>query len=256
MNCNLIFNFINYFIMYIINLIFIKNQIHNVINSSIENVNHLFNYSVFILSIPFYLFKSNQILINEKVLNRISLIHNFNLVLFSFWTFISLLILLYHKGIVFQSNYYFQSKEFDTIIYLFYISKYYELFDIVLVYLKGKRDLFFQKYHHIGAILFWYLCYAYKVDGIWIATFLNSFIHTIMYSYYIGHILKIKYITNFKKYITLLQLCQLIPQPLCLYLYNSEPHYNILIFFTIYCNGLVLLFISFYYNTYINKIKI
>lgn len=240
--------------MYIINLDFIENSIQNIIKNLVD-------YIILIAHIPIYLLnynqlKLNEILLNQSILNKISLIHNAILFLFSFWIFISLIIILYDKGIVFQSNYYFQSKKFDTIIYIFYISKYYELFDILLLYLKGKRNLFFQKYHHIGAIIGWHLCYIYKVDGIWLPTFLNSFIHTIMYFYYIGHLLNIKYITHLKKYITILQLCQLIPQPLCLYLYNSEPYYNILIFFTIYCNGLVLLFISFYYNTYINKIKI
>jgi hypothetical protein len=57
-----------------------------------------------------------------------------------------------------------------------------------------------------------------------------------------------------KKYITSLQLCQLIPQPICLYLYNTDDNYNILLFFTFYSVGLVMLFGRFYYDNYM-KIK-
>jgi hypothetical protein len=88
-----------------------------------------------------------------------------------------------------------------------------------------------------------------------IATILNAFVHTIMYSYYLGCLLKIKQVRFVKRYITLLQLCQLIPQPLCLYLYSDDPHYNILLFFVFYSVGLVILFVKFYYNNYIYKRK-
>ena len=56
----------------------------------------------------------------------VSVIHNARLVAFSAWTFVSLSHVLYNDGIVLQSNYYFQNPEFDAIMYLFYISKYYE----------------------------------------------------------------------------------------------------------------------------------
>jgi hypothetical protein len=102
--------------------------------------------------------------------------------------------------------------------------------------------------------LSWHLCYFYKVEGIWLATILNSFVHTIMYLYYLGCLLKLNQVRFIKKYITSLQLCQLIPQPICLYLYNTDDNYNILLFFTFYSVGLVMLFGRFYYDNYM-KIK-
>lgn len=207
-----------------------------------------------LVAIAAYVSYPKQFRIHPTLLYLVSLTHNGLLVAFSAWTFGSLSQILYHDGIVFQSNYYFQNPHFDTIIYLFYISKYYEFFDTFLLYLNGKSPIFLQKYHHIGAVVCWHLTYVYKVEGIWLATILNSFVHTIMYSYYLGCLLKINQVRFIKKYITSLQLCQLIPQPICLYLYNNDEHYNILLFFTFYSVGLVMLFGLFYYDNYI-KLK-
>jgi hypothetical protein len=99
------------------------------------------------------------------------------------------------------------------------------------------------------------MCYVYKVDGIWIATLLNSFVHLFMYFYYLGCLLKIKTLRYIKRYITTLQLCQLIPQPMSLVLYKCETEFNfyIMVFFTMYSIGLVCLFGAFYVNNYIIK---
>jgi hypothetical protein len=77
--------------------------------------------------------------------------------MFSAWTFVSLCNILYEYGIVCQSDYYFQIEKFDRIIYLFYLSKYYEFFDTFLLYLNGKDPIFLQKYHHIGAVICWHI---------------------------------------------------------------------------------------------------
>ena len=206
-----------------------------------------------ILAIAGYIAYPTQFRINPTLLYNLSVIHNGFLVVFSSWTFLSLSQILYNDGIVFQSNYYFQKQHFDSIIYWFYISKYYEFFDTFLLYLNGKTPIFLQKYHHIGAVICWHLCFVYKVEGIWLATILNSFVHTIMYSYYLGCLLKFNKVRFIKKYITSLQLCQLIPQPISLYLYNNDENYNILLFFTFYTVGLVMLFGKFYYLNYIKK---
>ena len=197
------------------------------------------------LAIACYLMYPKQLRINPSRLYALTLIHNSLLVSFSAWTFCSLAQILYKERRI--SNY-FQNKQFDTFIYWFYISKYYEFVDTFILYLNNKSPIFLQKYHHIGALICWHLCYVHKVEGIWIATLLNSFVHTIMYSYYLGCLLKIKHVRFIKKYITSLQLCQLIPQPICLYLYNDN--YNILLFFTAYSIGLVILFGQFYYHNY------
>ena len=214
---------------------------------------HLSCHITPLVAIAGYLAYPKQLRINSTFLYFLSVIHNGLLVAFSAWTFVSLSQILYNDGIVFQSNYYFQNPCFDTVIYLFYVSKYYEFIDTFLLYLNGKSPIFLQKYHHIGAVICWHFCYVYKVEGIWIATTLNSFVHMIMYSYYLGCLLKINQFRFIKKYITALQLCQLIPQPICLYLYNTDENYNILLFFTFYSIGLIILFGMFYYDAYIKR---
>jgi hypothetical protein len=192
------------------------------------------------------------------ILYYISIIHNLLLIFFSGWTFLSLIFVLKENGIVFKSNYYFKDSNFDKIIYYFYLSKYYEFFDIILLYLQGKKPIFLQKYHHIGAAICWHLTYHYKVDVVWMATLFNSFVHTIMYSYYLGSLLKINNIWKIKKYITTLQLCQFIILYVNFYLYKPPVetlfNFSIISIFATYGIGIIILFSNFYYNNYIKKI--
>lgn len=224
-------------------------------------MNQLFWHLPPILSIIGYINYPKDFRINETLLNTVSIIHNSALILFSGTTFILLSKILYQKGIVYQSNYYFQDPVFETLMYYFYLSKYYEFMDTFILYLKGKKPLFLQKFHHIGAVICWHLCYVYKVDSIWIPTFVNSFIHTIMYSYYLGCLLKINQVRFIKQYLTSLQLIQLtIPNYFSLYYYYPPAEtifkYNIIKIFTVYVFCLVILFSEFYYNNYIAKNKI
>lgn len=195
--------------------------------------------------------------INPTLLNVLSIIHNAFLVTFSAWTFISMSQILYNDGIVFKSNYYFQNPQFDRIIFWFYISKYYEFFDTFLLYLNGKTPIFLQKYHHIGAVLSWHLKYFYKVDGAWLTTLLNSLVHTIMYSYYLGCLLKINQVRFIKQYITTMQLCQFFIFYINFYYYKPPietwTNYAVVTFVGIYGVGIVYLFGKFYYVNYINK---
>lgn len=221
---------------------------------------HLSCHITPMLAIAGYLAYPKQLRINSTLLYFLSVIHNGLLIAFSAWTFVSLSQILYNDGIVFQSNYYFQNPQFDTVIYLFYISKYYEFFDTFLLYLNGKSPIFLQKYHHIGAILSWHLMYVYKVDVVWMVTFLNSFVHTIMYSYYLGCLLKLNQVRFIKKYITSIQLCQFFILYVNFYFYippiESWFNYYIIIFFASYGVGIIGLFGRFYYDSYIDKNKL
>ena len=208
-----------------------------------------------LLAIAGFLAYPKQLRINPALLYFLSVIHNGLLVAFSAWTFVSLSQILYNDGIVFQCNYYFQNPNFDTVIRLFYISKYYEFFDTFLLYLNGKSPIFLQKYHHIGAVICWHLTYMYKVDCVWIPSIANSFVHTIMYSYYLGCLLKINQVRFIKKYITTLQLCQLFSTMfLCNVLYTQvETNMNVYLMWivNVYNIGLLVCFIEFYNRNYI-----
>ena len=210
-----------------------------------------------VLSILGYSNYPKDLRINASLLYYLSVIHNALLVGFSAWTCSSLLFILYDKGIVFKSNYYFQYPIFDKVIFYFYLSKYYEFFDTFLLYLNGKTPLFLQKYHHIGAVISWHLMWIYKVDVVWMASLLNSFVHTIMYLYYLGCLLKINQVRFIKQYITSLQLVQffILYSNFYFYLPPVETWFNfyIIIFFATYGLGIIYLFGAFYYNNYIGK---
>jgi hypothetical protein len=210
-----------------------------------------------LIAIACYLAYPKHSRINPVLLYKLSVFHNMLLVMFSALTFASLANILYNDGIIFKSNYYFQNPQFDTIIYWFYLSKYYEFFDTFLLYLNGKTPIFLQKYHHIGAVISWHLMYQYKVDMVWMATLLNSGVHTIMYSYYLGCLLKINQVRLVKKYITSIQLGQFIILYSNFYLYRPPIetcfNYGIITFFAAYGLGIIALFSKFYYDSYVLK---
>ena len=219
---------------------------------------HLSYHITPLLAIAGYIAYPKEFRINLSLLYFLSIIHNGLLVAFNAWTFVTLSQILYNNGIVFQSNYYFQNPQFDKVIYLFYISKYYEFIDTFLLYLNGKSPIFLQKYHHIGAVICWHLCYVYKVDAIWISSFCNSFVHIIMYSYYLGCLLKINQVRFIKKYITSLQISQLLCGHYHILVKYRPPvetyfGYFIILIFDFYVWGLIFMFSVFYYRNYITK---
>ena len=200
----------------------------------------------------FYLnIKSFYFPISHGNLSCIALLHNAGLAAFSAYTFREMSTLLFNKGVIFQSGYYFSDPWFDRLILLFYLSKYYEYADTYLIYLQNKTPIFLQRYHHIGAVIVWHFCYVYKVDCIWMATWVNSLVHIVMYSYYAMSILKIGFIRKYKRYITGMQIAQLllanVISPIMYYPpVETRFNYWIILGFNAYVVGLVYLFIEFY----------
>ena len=76
------------------------------------------------------------------------------------------------------------SKLFVWTAKAFYYSKYVEYLDTAWLVLKGKNVSFLQAFHHFGAPWDVYLGIRLQNEGVWIFMFFNSFIHTIMYTYY------------------------------------------------------------------------
>lgn len=224
-----------------------------------------------IVGIFLYLCYPKSLRIPADLLHKISILHNFLLMVFSGWTFLSLARILHRDSLSFGTVYYFKNlhqplpllssftaQNFDFVIHLFYLSKYYEFFDTFLLYLQGKEPIFLQKFHHIGAVIVWHLCYVYKVDAIWLSSFVNSFVHTIMYGYYLGCLLKIKAVRRIKQWITTMQLVQLcIPSMLAIWKYyppaETPFNYGIIVFFVAYVAVLVYLFTHFYYMNYVSQ---
>ncbi|RKF56958.1 putative fatty acid elongase [Erysiphe neolycopersici] len=68
--------------------------------------------------------------------------------------------------------------------WIFYLSKFYEVLDTLIILAKGKLSGTLQTYHHTGAMLCMWAGIRFMSPPIWMFVFVNSAIHTLMYTYY------------------------------------------------------------------------
>jgi hypothetical protein len=66
--------------------------------------------------------------------------------------------------------------------WFFYLSKFYEVVDTMIILAKGKRSSTLQTYHHAGAMLCMWAGMRYMSPPIWMFALVNSGIHTLMVS--------------------------------------------------------------------------
>jgi hypothetical protein len=66
--------------------------------------------------------------------------------------------------------------------WFFYLSKFYEVLDTVIILAKGKRSSTLQTYHHAGAMMSMWSGMRYMSPPIWMFVFVNSGIHALMVS--------------------------------------------------------------------------
>lgn len=146
-------------------------------------------------------------------------------------------------------------------IYMFAMSKAFELVDTVFIVLRKRPLTFLHVYHHMSVLI--YSWHGYKDDtaaGRWFV-WMNYGVHSIMYTYYACRSIDIKFNKFLPMTITTLQLCQMVvgcyisivvyltklKQQNCHQTYENL-YFCFFIYFT-YC----LLFINFFYKTYIKK---
>jgi hypothetical protein len=94
-------------------------------------------------------------------------------------------------------------------VYLFYLSKYYEVVDSLILYLKGKRIGNLQSYHHAGALFSMWIAYRFQAQAVWVFVVFNSGVHTLMYAYYFSAALKLPFPRALKRNLTTLQILQI-----------------------------------------------
>lgn len=105
-----------------------------------------------------------------------------------------------------DSDKYLWTNSLGFLGYLFYLSKYYEIIDTIIILLKGRRSSFLQTYHHAGAMITMWIGMREHATPIWIFVLFNSFIHSVMYAYYAAT--SIGFTPPGKKYLTSLQITQ------------------------------------------------
>jgi hypothetical protein len=104
-----------------------------------------------------YLQYSNINLSNNRNFKQFVLLHNVLLTVYSGITFIEssrIVSRLCVKELFSDTAMFlYDNNHYQNLLYLFYLSKYWEFFDTWIHYLKGRRPSYFQVYHHTGAVL-------------------------------------------------------------------------------------------------------
>jgi hypothetical protein len=199
---------------------------------------------------------------HPTIVHAFSIIHNMGLHMFSVYIFANLFGILLQHGIVRQPQYYFNIPGTRRLLYMFYLSKYYEYMDTVLLLAKGKKPIFLQKFHHCGAVIVWHLGYVFSFDGLFFASLINSGVHSVMYLYYLVslfHEMR-SYISKYKFFITSAQVGQLafgfVALPYFYHGIESRTNQNVILIFDFYICVLLILFTKFMVDSYFPDKKI
>ncbi|KAK3670973.1 hypothetical protein LTR78_009089 [Recurvomyces mirabilis] len=94
--------------------------------------------------------------------------------------------------------------------WMFYISKFYEVLDTLIILAKGKRSATLQTYHHAGAMLCMWAGIRYMSPPIWMFVFINSAIHGMMYTYFALSALGYRVPQGLKRTLTSMQIAQFV----------------------------------------------
>ncbi|EFA85325.1 steroid isomerase [Heterostelium album PN500] len=147
-------------------------------------------------------------------LKGVSIVHNFNLIVLSLTMMLGVLEAAYRQAqeqggfsLLCENKPNAVNGRIGWWIYVFYVSKYYELFDTVILALKKKPLIFLHVFHHMAMVpVTWQWLNDQWLVGSWWCVLVNSFIHTIMYYYYLQTTLGND--CWFKRYITTSQIIQ------------------------------------------------
>ncbi|CAO1618097.1 unnamed protein product [Parajaminaea phylloscopi] len=156
-----------------------------------------------------------------KVLRWGVIAHNAFLALYSGWTFVNVVPVIASFFAAATRAAGFQglklalcSMPINTVTlapftWIFYISKYYEVVDSIILVLKGKPVSNLQSYHHAGALLAMWIAYRFQSQAVWVFVAFNSGVHTAMYSYYFCSAMKLPFPKTLKRNLTTLQIAQI-----------------------------------------------
>jgi hypothetical protein len=156
--------------------------------------------------------------------------------------------------------------------FFFYLSKFYEVLDTVIILAKGKQSSLLQTYHHAGATLSMWAGIRFASPPIWIFVVFNSLIHTLMYFYYTLSALKVRVPTVVKRALTTAQITQFVVGGsfglLHIFVYYFNPStggYNAcladsgqsfaVLFNVFYLTPLTYLFVMFWIESYVRAWK-
>ncbi|KAJ1794279.1 hypothetical protein LPJ59_004572 [Coemansia sp. RSA 2399] len=143
-------------------------------------------------------------------------------------------------------------------LYLFYVSKYYELLDTAIIILKGRKASLLQIYHHAGVILVMYTSNYFTSPCSVFVVWENAGVHTIMYTYYA--LTALGFNPPGKHYLTSLQIFQFLFGQAVVIVYFLipgclKPAQRLWpLIMTAYLLPLIYLFAQFFKNTYTKRL--
>jgi hypothetical protein len=144
--------------------------------------------------------------------------------------------------------------------YIFYLSKYYEFLDTVIILLKKRPLIFLHVYHHFITAVLTFVMLDNEVAVQWIAITANASVHVPMYFYYAMS--SLGYDVWWKKYITLFQILQFVTDlsvnSIGFYYHFTTNHacsgsLESWLFGQAILLSFLLLFINFFFSTYKKK---
>ena len=196
-----------------------------------------FHYSInsIYIYLSYIALKNKHLLVkNDSSIVKLSCIyHNcFLIVINSFMTLAIIKNTILNNLLLFGNDPLTINNDMRNIAFLFWISKYYDFIDTLFIVLKGNSHqlTFLHICHHSSVSTLMY--YNYKLipytGDIWFLIFYNSFIHVLLYSYYLANLIDNRY-RVFNKLLTQQQIVQFIAgttqQCLSIIVRDDYPYY-------------------------------
>ncbi|CEL95413.1 unnamed protein product [Vitrella brassicaformis CCMP3155] len=142
------------------------------------------------------------------------------------------------------------------VLWLFYVSKVVDFFDTVFIVVRGKwRQLsFIHVYHHLMTFVVYWISVQTAYDSdIYLTIAANSFVHVVMYFYYLMRTLDVPVPRVIKKNITNLQILQFIMmevQGFSMLVFGTPFPIRVCLLYCSYVGTLLVLFVDFAVRTY------
>jgi len=166
----------------------------------------------YLISLPILKFFTQKYLadVDVKILLKESMVlYNVAQVALNGWMVWRFIDAVMNKNHPFIGDIYSTSAGASYAIWVHYCDKYLEFFDTYFMILRGRNDQvsFLHTYHHFSIAWAWWAAVTLFPGGdSYFGALLNSWIHVLMYAYYVFALLKIS--CPWKKYLTMAQLLQ------------------------------------------------
>lgn len=179
-----------------------------------ENWHTSFYYS---LAYVIIVFSFKRLMANSKPysLSKLLLLWNAGLAIFSISAFIRTVpefIFSMNQGtyyLVCSSDFLTENKVSSLWTFLFVLSKLPEFGDTVFIVLRKQPLIFLHWYHHILTLIYSWYAFRDFTSSARAFVVMNTFIHSLMYSYYAFKAMKIRIPRGISVVITFLQICQM-----------------------------------------------